>query len=90
MTIAQICLIIYLCCFVCSMGGLWLINLEAAKTLRKKGYTQKYNTTPFNLDSILFCICPILNILVALVIVYYWDTILESTVTMLTKRKREE
>lgn len=90
MTIAQIFLIIYLCCFVCCMGGLWLIDLEAAKTLRKMGHKQKYSTAPFDLYSILLCICPILNALVALVIMWYWDSILEDTVTVLTKGKRGE
>lgn len=88
MTIAQICLIIYLCSFVCSMGGLWLIDLETAKTLRKMGCKQKYNTAPFDLYSLLLCACPILNVLVALVIMCYWDSILENTVKTLTKGKR--
>ena len=90
MTIAQICLIIYLCCFVCCMGGLWLIDLEAAKILRKKGYKQKYNTAPFDLYSLLLCACPILNVLVALVIMYYWDSVLESTATILMKGKKKQ
>lgn len=88
MTTAQIFLIIYLCSFICSMGGLWLIDLEAAKTLRKMGYTQNYSTAPFDLSSILLCLCPILNALVALVIVYYWDNILKNTIKVLTKGKR--
>ena len=88
MTIAQIFLIIYLCCFVCSMGGLWLIDLEAAKTLRKMGWTKRYSTAPFDLYSILLCACPILNALVALVIMCYWDDILETTITTLTKGKK--
>lgn len=90
MTIAQICLIIYLCCFVCCMGGLWLIDLEVAKTLRKMGHKQKYNTAPFDPYSLLLCACPILNVLVALVIMWYWDAILESTITVLIKGKRGE
>lgn len=88
MTIAQIFLIIYLCCFVCSMGGLWLIDLEAAKTLRKMGWTKRYSTAPFDLYSILLCACPILNALVAFAIMWYWDDILETTITTLTKGKK--
>lgn len=90
MTIAQIFLIIYLCCFVCCIGGIWLGGLETAKTLRKMGYTQSYSTTPFNLSTILLCVCPILNVLVALYIMCYWDSIIENTVSVLTKRKRGE
>ena len=88
MTIAQIFLIIYLCCFVCCMGGLWLIDLEAAKTLRKMGCMQRYSTAPFDLYSILLCVCPILNALVAFAIMWYWDDILKNTIIVVMKGKK--
>jgi len=70
------------------MGGLWLIDLEAAKTLRKMGHKQNYSTAPFDLYSLLLCACPILNAIIALVIMWHWDTILESTITVLMKGRR--
>ena len=89
MTIAQIVLIIYLCCFVCCIGGLWLIGLETVKTLRKMGHKKIYNTAPFDLYSILLCMCPILNVLVALFIMRYWDNILEITIKRLTEGEKQ-
>ena len=85
MTLSQIFIIIYLCCFVCSMGGLWIIDFDTAKALRKMGHKKIYSVAPFDLYSVLLCLCPILNALVAIIIICNYDTIVKNAVTILTK-----
>lgn len=87
MTVSQIFLVIYLCCFVCSMAGLWIIDLDTAKILRKMGHKKIYSTVP-DLYSFLLSACPILNALVAIVILCNYDNIVQKAVTVLTKGEK--
>lgn len=79
MTIVQIALIIYLCCFVCSWGGLWLIVRDCAKQLHKEGYAGTLNTSSFSLYTFLTCACPILNAFMAISVMCWYDRIVEQT-----------
>ena len=92
MTIAQICLVIYLCCFVCSWGGLWYCSLETLAILRKEGYSVPRITSPFSLWAFLVCACPILNLLMMIFVVWFHNDILYAAIEKLKKdySKKEE
>jgi hypothetical protein len=85
--IAQFVIIFYLCSCACAFCGLWLIYREAAKILREKGYGKKYNTNPFDLQSIAFCLCPLLNAIIAFIIMYGWDTVIETSIAIFTEEE---
>ncbi len=92
MTIANAILIIYLCCFLCSLGGLWLIESDARSILYKRGYKISRYFSPFAFSSIFLSVCPILNFIFAYTILFYYDTILKSAIAKVepTLTKREE
>ena len=87
MTFIQIVLIIYLCCFVCSWGGLWLITHDAAKQLYKEGYKGVLNISPFSLYAFLVCACPVFNVIMAISILCYYDIVLEGAKEKVRREK---
>lgn len=81
MTNAQIAIIIYLCCFVCCVGGLWAISRDVVKFFHNEGYpTKNLNCSPFTLSTILSSLCPIFNVLVAITIATMYDSLFENIV----------
>lgn len=85
MTIAQICLIIYLCCFLCSIAGVYCIHKEVKHTLRKEGYDTS-NIIGVGLSGFLAMVCPFLNALLACILVAWYEELVNYSLIDLRKR----
>lgn len=81
MTITQICLLIYICTFVCSFGGLSLLEWDIYHTLRIK-------VNPNPLIFVLYSTIPLFNVLVAYNVVAHYDDIKNDIIRRIKENER--